>query len=1037
MVKKYPKNRYLKLSALLLLTLNLCFVNLYATNKTDDSKNHTLNFLNSKPTSTRLWYEINYFEDFSKQIDEQTTDKKTSVEDKAENAFACAGLVGGTGDNDDFDGDGVCNSFDLDDDNDGILDVTENNIFNSSVDPTFDKGTSGSGPNLPQFLPSSGWSDVLTVDLWKDITPGQTNHQNVAESMPNSPQGGVFAGLVHRSGYKESIFTTIDNLVIGRTYNIRFYQAYAGWEIDNIGDFANFEVKFGSETRTSPAMEFLGAGNQVWQQAVLSFTATQASQILTFTALEGSYMAIDGVEVLRDTDNDGIPNRLDTDSDGDGCLDTIEAGTSNDGTTTDANNNGLLDQYEDGTTGTINYVSTYNQYAEDKNTNQCTDTDGDGISDVDDLDDDNDGILDVVENLTIKPALWLDANQSRSITKDGNGLVNQWRDKSGNDRHVSEVTNKPIYSGTGLNSMPTVTFDGINDRLNMASGLDIARNKSALTVLAVFQRTGGNGSQGTVFAATTAVNNFARSALYAGTTRLQAGGRRIDGDGYQFINTTYSAADVNLGVAKFDFGNSDLFVGMNGTYTAKTDFHTAGSTSDTNSPFVSLGQTRNTLFFGGHISELVVIESVDPATIEKIEGYLAHKWGLASKLPSSHPYKSTAYTIDIDGDGIPNSLDTDSDNDGCPDAIEGGANFTNANISNGMLTGAVDSNGVPTQAGASGQTIGDSQNDGVQSTDCLTLPCAGLVGGTGDNDDFDGDGVCNSADLDGDNDGILDTEENFCTGNESESLNYEFYDGSDFNPIDNLPTTGAIATGTVSNFDVNALQNSVDPGDTDNYGIRYTGFITIATANNYTFYLTSDDRSRLVIDGTQVINKTASGGEITGNITLNTGVYPIIIMHSEGGGSANLGMSYSSALIGKTAVPFSILSSTTPSCDTDGDGIPDSLDLDSDGDGCPDALEGGANFTNTNIDSNSSLTGGIDANGVPVQAGAAGQASGDSQNAAVQSASCAIVDVENDAPNVNEDVPTVLDVYGNDNDIPTTGTLTVTQPTNGTVVVTD
>jgi len=48
-----------------------------------------------------------------------------------------------------------------------------------------------------------------------------------------------------------------------------------------------------------------------------------------------------------------------------------------------------------------------------------------------------------------------------------------------------------------------------------------------------------------------------------------------------------------------------------------------------------------------------------------------------------------------------------------------------------------------------------------------------------------------------------------------------------------------------------------------------------------------------------------------------------------------------------------------------------------------------------------------------------------------------IVDVVDDVATTNEDTPVVVDIYDNDNDIPTDGTLTVTNPANGTVVVTD
>jgi hypothetical protein len=49
----------------------------------------------------------------------------------------------------------------------------------------------------------------------------------------------------------------------------------------------------------------------------------------------------------------------------------------------------------------------------------------------------------------------------------------------------------------------------------------------------------------------------------------------------------------------------------------------------------------NDRFFIGDIAE-VLLYSTKPTPYEQslIEGYLAWKWGLVSKLPSGHPYKS-------------------------------------------------------------------------------------------------------------------------------------------------------------------------------------------------------------------------------------------------------------------------------------------------------------------------------------------------------------------------------------------------------------
>src|SRR5690606_29414599 len=51
-------------------------------------------------------------------------------------------------------------------------------------------------------------------------------------------------------------------------------------------------------------------------------------------------------------------------------------------------------------------------------------------------------------------------------------------------------------------------------------------------------------------------------------------------------------------------------------------------------------------------------------------------------------------------------------------------------------------------------------------------------------------------------------------------VDFQFYDSSPSgSTVDNIPTSGALATGAFTSFDVDALQNLEDPGDTDNFSI--------------------------------------------------------------------------------------------------------------------------------------------------------------------------------------------------------------------------
>lgn len=280
-------------------------------------------------------------------------------------------------------------------------------------------------------------------------------------------------------------------------------------------------------------------------------------------------------------------------------------------------------------------------------------------------------------------------------------------------------------------------------------------------------------------------------------------------------------------------------------------------------------------------------------------------------------------------------------------------------------------------------TITDS--NGVSSTATVTITVF---------KDPDGDNVNYEIDIDNDNDGILDVNEGG-PGN----LNYEFYNISPAgDTVNNIPKTGATGTGLVSNFNVGALAQLVTPGDLDTFSIRYTGSIYINRKANYTFYTSSDDGSKIYIDGmvNPVVNNDGAHGtqEQSGSVLLEAGQHSIRIEFFERDGGESLEVRYESAelQIPKSAIPFKLFSPANAR-DTDGDLIPDYLDLDSDADGCPDAAEGGETFPSSSLVTapsyvrpqsvNQNLGNNVDANGVPIIAGAAGQSIGTSINPAI------------------------------------------------------
>ena len=124
-----------------------------------------------------------------------------------------------------------------------------------------------------------------------------------------------------------------------------------------------------------------------------------------------------------------------------------------------------------------------------------------------------------------------------------------------------------------------------------------------------------------------------------------------------------------------------------------------------------------------------------------------------------------------------------------------------------------------------------------------------------------------------------------------ELLHYQFFDrdgATAFTTVANIPTVGGVE-GFATGFDVAALAQQLS-GNTDHFGIRYTGSIHVATGGSYTFYTISDDGSALYIDGVLVVNNDFSQipTERSGAVTLTAGVHAIEIRYFEGGGGEEL-----------------------------------------------------------------------------------------------------------------------------------------------------
>jgi hypothetical protein len=855
----------------------------------------------------------------------------------------------------DTDGDGVDDAYDLDSDNDGIPDVIEaggaDADGNGTLDGAFaDADNDGVPDSADATLLGNGDADGDGVDnsADADFTAGtDTDGNGILDAFDPDDDNDGIADIIDpftdgtASGNTPIATTGADTDDNGTPDSFSTGTIGLDTDGDGIVDWKDLD----SDGDGIPDVIEAGGvdvnGDGILDGAGGGMTDTDGDGLLdtvdgdngaTALVITGADTDSDGqpnsIPTANDTDQDGIVDWEDLDSDNDGISDIIEAGgadANGDGKadgTADADGNGFNDVY-DPSAGTPIVITGTDGGGDGKPdavlaTNNF---DGDGFENWKDIDADNDGIVDNIEAQAtasyIAPT-GLDAdNDGIDDAYDGNtfgtALVPVDTDADANDH------------GTGGALPDYIDYDSDNDNvLDLVEGHDVNSNgqadwdtdtdypASAYTTLAPF------------------VAEFTEETGATVDT---------DGDGLLdiFDNVSGIATAGNITGSNASLQNTDNTDNQDWRDTDDDNDGILTSAEDTDNGGSAIGGGAGNGADGNYANDLIQIGN--PGTPDYLfQGFVDKDGDLVADIndldsdndgildtqedggtgidpsadadgdgrPNYTDSDLAGFTdsngdgvddrFDTDLDGIPDFHDLDSDNDGIPDVIEVGGVDTNGD---GILDGGADSDGDGIPDSADVDVIGGGDTDGDGISDTADIDETGGI-------DTDGDGVDDNFDTDVDGDGLVDT-----------------IDGG---------TTSTLTAGGVPDTDGDGIADNLDL-DSDNDGI--TDVIEAGGA---------DANGDGILDGTFADTDGDGFADIVdGNVTGGTDGTPITVT-------------------GADTDADGIPNSTPIADDQDGDGVPNWQDLDSDNDGITDVVEAGG--VDTNGDGLLDTTGDTDGDGL-------------------------------------------------------------------------
>ncbi len=130
-------------------------------------------------------------------------------------------------------------------------------------------------------------------------------------------------------------------------------------------------------------------------------------------------------------------------------------------------------------------------------------------------------------------------------------------------------------------------------------------------------------------------------------------------------------------------------------------------------------------------------------------------------------------------------------------------------------------------------------------------------------------------------------------------LNYKYYEGN-WSAIPNFDSLTTVRTGKIYKISL----SDIHPKE-DNFAVTLDGFIKIEKDGAYTFYLNSDDGSKLFLNNNELINNDGLHGnkEVSATINLSAGKYPLRILYFESSGDQSLNLEYEGPGISRRTIP--------------------------------------------------------------------------------------------------------------------------------------